>query len=290
MRLDRGLTLALFRPLRRITSREKAEEASCLPVLMYHRITDDPETGVAPYYRVATSPRRFEAQLTWLAELGFTGMSLEDALAMTAAERQARRPVALTFDDGFRDFHTVAWPALRQHRYTATVYLPTGFIASPRKTFREHECLTWEEIREMRQTGIRFGSHTVTHPKLQRLSWDTLERETALSKEHIEQELQEPVRSFAYPYAFPQEDARFTEHLVSLLRHQGYQSCATTVIGRARAGTGAFCIRRLPVNDRDDRRLFAAKLAGAYDWLGFAQSWAKRGKALLRQRSACAAR
>ena len=279
VRLDRGLTLALFQPLRRVVARDKAEEG-CLPVLMYHRIADDPETGVAPYYRVATSPRRFADHLTWLGELGFTGTSLEEALAMTAAERRTRRPVALTFDDGFRDFHTAAWPALRRHRYTATVYLPTDFIAPARKTFHGSECLTWEEVRELRHAGIRFGSHSVTHPKLYRLPWDAIERETAWSKDRIEQELQEPVRSFAYPYAFPQEDLRFTARLADLLRRQGYRSCATTVVGRVRAGAAAFCVKRLPANTCDDRRLFTAKLTGAYDWLGFAQSWTKRGKHL----------
>src|SRR6185369_12183946 len=105
-------------------------------------------------------------------------------------------------DDGFRNFHTEAFPVLQKHQFTATVFLPTGFIgdaadvpsgqsrvedngpaenaeaegvlvaplpgsqASPgrgRRSFKGTECLTWEEVRELRNSGIRFGSHTVTH-------------------------------------------------------------------------------------------------------------------------------
>jgi peptidoglycan/xylan/chitin deacetylase (PgdA/CDA1 family) len=242
---------------------------------MYHSISEDSETSVGPYYRLATNPHRFAEHLAWLGELGFTGVSLEEALNMTPAERRDRQPAAITFDDGFRDFHTAAWPALRQHGFTATMYPPTGFIGSPRKTFRGKECLTWGEIRDLRKAGMRFGSHTVNHPKLYTLPWEAIERETAHSKERLEHELQEEVRSFAYPYAFPQEDAAFAKRFADLLRRQGYDTCVTTVVGRVHKGTDPLRIKRLPANNCDDRLLFRAKLEGAYDWIAGIQRLAR---------------
>jgi peptidoglycan/xylan/chitin deacetylase (PgdA/CDA1 family) len=118
---------------------------------------------------------------------------------------------------------------------------------------------------------MHFGSHTVNHPKLYDLSWPEIESETTVSKERIQQELQEEVTSFAYPYAFPQEDRRFTQRLAGVLRKAGYRHCATTVIGRPQAGDDPFCLKRLPANSGDDQRLLAAKLNGAYDWLGIVQ-------------------
>jgi peptidoglycan/xylan/chitin deacetylase (PgdA/CDA1 family) len=269
VRFDRSISLYLSRPLYRAG---RGRSGTCLPILMYHSVSSDPEEGVAPYFRLATSPDRFAEQMQWLSDLGFIGVALEDALATPVSGKvDGRRLVAITFDDGFRDFQVGAWPVLCRHGFTATVYLPTGFIAPQRKLFRGKECLTWDEVRELRQNGIRFGSHTVNHPKLYEMSWKEIESETTISKERIQQELQEEVTSFAYPYAFPQEDRRFTQRFVDLLRKTGFRYCATTVIGRAQASNNPFLLKRLPANSSDDKALFAAKLNGAYDWLGLVQ-------------------
>ena len=76
------------------------------------------------------------------------------------------RLAVITFDDGFRDFLTAAWPSLSEFGFTATVFLPTGSIAGQRATFQDRECLTWDEVRTLRREGITFGSHTVSHPSL----------------------------------------------------------------------------------------------------------------------------
>jgi len=277
-RFDRYLTLSLFRPLRQ-AGLVNGEQS--IPVLMYHSISDDPEEKIQPYYRLATSPRRFAEQMQWLGNSGFQGVSLEEALAALADGKSSRRPLAaITFDDGFRDFYTEAWPVLQRHGFTATMHLPTGFIGTPRKSFRGQECLTWNEVRELRAQGVRFGSHTASHPKLHELSWTAIGNELAWSKTRLEQELGEVVTGFAYPYAFPQEDARFTERFAELLRGQGYRNCATTVVGRIRAHDDLFRLKRLPVNSCDDEDLFLAKLHGNYDWLGPAQRMVRQIKRL----------
>lgn len=276
MRLDRSLTLRLFRPLYRAGMGGPRER---LPILMYHSVSNDQEESVGPYYRVATSPCRFLQQMQWLNELGYSGVSLEDGLLkLRQGDMKDGRPVAITFDDGFRDFHTAAWPALRRCGFTATMYLPTAFISQRRTTFRGKECLTWDEVRELRAHGLRFGSHTVTHPKLHDMASPEIERELVISKKSIELELAEEIVSFAYPYAFPQEDSRFTRTITALLRKAGYRSCVTTVVGRSQAVDDPFLLKRLPVNSCDDRELFEAKLAGAYDWLGSAQYAYRRVK------------
>jgi peptidoglycan/xylan/chitin deacetylase (PgdA/CDA1 family) len=268
VRFDRYLTLSVFRTLCRGGSGGEKR----VPILMYHSISDDREEGVEPYYRLATNPRRFAEQMQWLRDSGYRGVSLETALAMLATGESGARPLAvITFDDGFRDFYTTAWPIIQRHGFTATMYLPTAFITSQRKSFRGKECLTWNEVRELRAHGICFGSHTVNHPKLHELPWNAIENELKLSKACLEQELEEEIASFAYPYAFPQEDGHFTKMFTELLCAQGYRTGVTTVIGRAQAGDDLFCLRRLPANSCDDRALFVAKLNGAYDWLGPAQ-------------------
>jgi peptidoglycan/xylan/chitin deacetylase (PgdA/CDA1 family) len=274
LRIDRVLTLAVFRRLALFAAEPEKRN---LPILMYHSISGDAEEGIHPYYRVATSPQRFAEQMNWLEEMGYLGTSLRQALKMMAAGGTGTvRPVVVTFDDGFRDFLTEAWPVLASHHFTATMYLPTGFISMPRKSFRGKECLNWQEVRELHTRGVQFGSHTVSHPKLYELSWNDIEEELRLSKQHLEREIGEQADSFCYPYAFPQEDAQFSERLVELQRRLGYQNCVTTVVGCHSDGNTSFLLKRLPVNSEDDRQLLAAKLEGAYNWVETAQSTYRR--------------
>jgi peptidoglycan/xylan/chitin deacetylase (PgdA/CDA1 family) len=127
----------------------------------------------------------------------------------------------------------------------------------------------------LRAHGVRIGSHTVNHAVLYGLSWRDIENELSVSKQQIEQTLGEEITSFAYPYAFPQQDQRFMDAFKKLLQEQGYRHCVTTMIGRVQFGDDLFSLKRLPVNNCDDKPLLLAKLGGAYDWLAYPQSWFK---------------
>jgi peptidoglycan/xylan/chitin deacetylase (PgdA/CDA1 family) len=273
MRLDRFLTLWLFRPLHRLGL---GTEGFRLPILMYHSISDGPEADLSPYYMVCTSPRRFAEHMQWLAETGWQGVTLGQGLDVMAGKRpMSARPVAITFDDGFRDFYTAAYPILQRHGFSATIYLPTALIGDDRRAFKSRECLTWSEVAELHQAGIEVGSHTVNHPTLVELSWPEIESEISNSKSEIERRLGYTVTSFAYPYAFPQAEKRFAKHFRELLVKAGYQCGVTTAIGRARVNDDSLQLPRLPINSADDRLLLEAKLGGAYDWLAIPQAIAK---------------
>ncbi|HEY3932216.1 MAG TPA: polysaccharide deacetylase family protein [Verrucomicrobiae bacterium] len=272
MRLDRTLSLYLVRPLMKtgiVSAKRK------LPILMYHSISDAAESGISSYYKTNTSPARFEQQMRWLTEGGFRSVDLEEGLRLAQRGIEKEKIVVITFDDGFRDFYDSAFPILKKYGHTATMFLPTAFLGEKRQSFKNKECLTWQEVRELRAAGIRFGSHTVNHPVLYKSSWPEIENELAVSKENLEQALGEKITSFAYPYALPQHDRPFVEKFQKLLRQLDYQSCATTVIGRVQTGDNPFCLKRLPMNNDDDQALFLAKLDGAYDWLAYPQSWFK---------------
>ena len=269
MRVDRCLTLGVFDPLRRIGSSATHWR---LPILMYHSISDDQELGVHPYYRLATNPQRFAEHMQWLTDAGYRGVALEEALHGCGKDtRASRRVVGITFDDGFRNFCTEAAPVLKRYGFTASMYLPTSFISEQRQSLHGKECLTWDEVKVLRAQGIRFGSHTATHPKLSDLPWNLIEHEVTVSKACLEQELGEQITSFAYPYAFPQEDRRYSARFTDVLRNCGYRNSVTTIIGCAHFGDDLLRLRRLPVNSDDDRALFLAKLNGSYDWLGMVQ-------------------
>ena len=274
MRLDRLVTLGLSRS---VFSGDDAASPR-LPILMYHRISDAAERGVVPYYRLSTSPARFAEHMRWLADAGWQGVGVTEALT-GGPHRWAGRTFALTFDDGFADFGEMAAPILRKHGFRATVYLPTAYIGRKRLLFESVECLTWNEVRTLHRSGIEFASHTVNHPRnLHELPWIDLRQELRLSKEKIESELRTSIAGFSFPYAFPQANANFRAAFSALLREIDYQHCVTTAIGRVKLIPDRLALERLPVNNDDDRDLLLAKMAGAYDWLGVPQSVIKTAR------------
>jgi peptidoglycan/xylan/chitin deacetylase (PgdA/CDA1 family) len=274
LRIDRLATLYVVDPLRRVSSRGRAS----IPILMYHSIADEDEAGLHPYYRTATAPPVFAAQMESLQQNGFSVIDLSKALGCFSEPEAKKNSVVITFDDGFRNFYRNAFPILNRYGFTATMYLPTAYIGQSRLSFKGKECLTWSEVRELRKHGISFGSHTVTHPQLHDCDADARKKEVADSKQTIEQELGSAVQSFAYPYAFPETDASFKRRFREELHQAGYENGVCTVVGRLDPASDPFFLKRLPINSDDDSRLFLAKMAGSYDWLGKPQYLLKLAK------------
>lgn len=262
-RADRLASLYFFHPLRRLRRR-----VSGIPILMYHSISDfDVRTG-HPYYGTVTAPGVFDRHLKQLHEKGYKTISLNEAVRrLHSPQTDTGNAVVITFDDGFRDFYSNAFPILCKYRYSATVFLPTAYIDREARKFKDITCLTWGEVRELQKAGIDFGSHTVTHPQLRNLDTKGIEEEVRCSKEKIEEELGCPTSSFSYPYAFPETDGDFTRRLQSILAECGYGNGVSTVIGTADRAANIFFLKRLPMNSHDDPHLFEAKIEGGYDWL-----------------------
>jgi hypothetical protein len=262
-RADRFATLYFFHPLRRLRP-----QGTRIPILMYHSISDADDSSRHPYYRTVTAPQVFDRHLKFLHDGGYRTISLSDAVRLLRGpEVDIKKTVVITFDDGFQDFYTHAFPALNRYGFSATMFLPTAYIDDPARKFNGVECLAWSQVRELRKAGIHFGSHTVTHPQLKNLNMRDVGEEVRCSKKRIEQELGCTIASFSYPYAFPETDRLFRQRLGGLLEENGYENGVSTILGTAGHDGDRFFMKRLPMNCCDDVSLFNAKLEGGYDWL-----------------------
>lgn len=275
-RLDRFLTVNCFRHL---INKQSSIGHRRIPILMYHSISDHREES-HPYYHVNTSPAVFDMHMKYLHDNNYSVINLQD-LEKSFDTQDSSHYVVITFDDGFHDFYTTAFPILKKYNFSATVFLPTGFIKNERLSFKDKECMTWDEVRELSREGVIFGSHTVNHPQLKNLSENEIENEIKISKNKIEDEIGITVNSFCIPNAFP-EDKAFGITLRMLLKKCGYINGVTTKIGTASKSHDKYFYPRLPANSDDDIAFFEAKLQGAYNWLNKPQSIFKRLKKIKR--------
>ncbi|MCH8005548.1 MAG: polysaccharide deacetylase family protein, partial [Planctomycetes bacterium] len=113
----------------------------------------------------------FKSQLDFL-EAGFEVVDIESALRRWD-EDESHRLVVLTFDDGYRDTYTTAFPLLQERGMPFTLYVTTERVglASEGTYDPISPALTWGEIGEMVSSGLlTVGAHTHTHRDLREAS------------------------------------------------------------------------------------------------------------------------
>ncbi|MFB6893541.1 polysaccharide deacetylase family protein [Kitasatospora sp. NPDC056327] len=180
-----------------------AGSAAAVPVLRYHSVCDDPPDWIAPY---TVTPRLFARQLDRLAAAGREVVPLRRLLAAQRGGPPPAGPCAvLTFDDGFADFFETVVPVLAERELPATLFVTTGAVTVPGRApaggpLPPAAMLDWRRIAALEGYGVEVGAHSHTHPRLDGLPARRLAAEVEGSKRRLEEVLDRPVTSFAYPY------------------------------------------------------------------------------------------
>jgi peptidoglycan/xylan/chitin deacetylase (PgdA/CDA1 family)/GT2 family glycosyltransferase len=205
------------------------EMAGRLPILMYHRIAED---GPASLVRYRTSPAAFSAQMRWLRRQGYHAITSSDLVRHWCAGRPLKgRPVLITFDDGYRDFHDVAWPILRAEGFSAEVFVVTDLVGRTAEWDASEgqpaPLMDWTQIRSLAAAGVHFGSHMATHHHMASLSSREIVLEAARSRAQLERRLDRRCVSIAAP--FGESDDCF----VHIAAQCGYQVGFTAESGAA---------------------------------------------------------
>ena len=221
-------------------------------ILLYHRVLQQSEVspGMDPAIYVTTET--FDLHLGFLAR-EFEVVDLDELTSWREGKRSfAKPPCVITFDDGWVDNYTNAYPLLRRHGTPATIFLITGSVGSP-------DYVTWDQVREMEANGIRFGSHTVTHPIVEGLAAPELQWQLSESKRQLRERTVNPSCWFCYPKGYNDEAAR-----LEASRH--YCAAVTTRFASAQQTDDLYAIPRVSIHDDVSRTpaLFALRIGG---WL-----------------------
>ena len=222
-------------------------------ILCYHRIVD------TPVRYTNLQPAEFKRQMNYLSEHKFNVVPLKEIVdAMQYGIKLPQRTVALTFDDGYKDNYTVAYPILKQHKFPATLFIYPNYISNG------GAALTWEELKTMAaDPNISIQSHTYTHPNLGKVSRRSgadakLKHEIVDSKTTLEQKLKIKIDVLAYPYGV------YNPKVLTLTKAAGYRSAFT--IGTrpipfvGEKPTDMWTVPRIMVNRGDSLQLWASRM------------------------------
>lgn len=211
------------RPPRRV----RGPHDGAVPVLVYHAIGAYP--GGSSLEGLWVPPGELRAQVDWLARAGWHAVTLDQVLAYWRnGVALPRKPIVLTFDDGYPGDWRYALPILRAHRFPGVLNLQIGNLVPLR-------------VRELVAAGWEIASHTFTHPDLTTVDAARLTREVGASRRWLERVFGVPVRVFCYPYG------HYDAAVLRAVRAAGYEAAETENPGWAAPAEGLLTLDRIRV-------------------------------------------
>lgn len=212
-----------------------------IPILMYHYITDPAFDH--PDNSLYVSAQAFDSQLNWLTNHGYQSVTLDDALTMLTSRKilNPKKPVVLTFDDGYADAYTEAFPILQKYHQAGVFYIVTDFIGRPKY-------VTIEQVLKLDQTGMQIAAHTVHHADLAIVSPLKRYEELSDSKKTLETLLDHPIVHLAYP------SGRYNDQVLILAQSLGYRTATTTHFGIAHEYSHLYQLPRVRMKEHTDLR------------------------------------
>lgn len=201
-------------------------------VLMYHSIGEDKGPLVV-------TPGNFEKQLEYL-------------------KNKYSKKFLVTFDDGYLDFSTTAWPILQKYNIPAVLFVHTN--RSSENLGNNLPLLSWPQIKELKNSGVEIGSHSHRHLDMKKLNQEELEREIKTSEEVFRQELNFVSKVFAYP------GGKFNSKIAEFLKENGYEKAFTIDEGLWKEGDDPLKIKRIGIGGSTSMFEFKIILSPAFEW------------------------
>ena len=211
-------------------------EEPAVPILLYHNVT---EGYCLQDTSLHITPQEFDGQISALKNSGYNIISLQNYIDhVNLGEALPKKPVIITFDDGYLGVYSHAYPILRKHNVPATVFIITGLVGFNDTSFPH---FTWEQALEMEKSGIiDIQSHTRFHYNAKEIPLSMLTLELRKSRYDIETRLDKKCNILAFPYG------EYTSAGLDAAISAGYTCVARTMDkGTNRKSDGLFRLNRI---------------------------------------------
>lgn len=237
-----------------------------ISILTYHSI--DAGNSV-----ISTSAQTFRAQMKFLRENDFNVVSLKTlGKLLTETAKPPPKTIVLTFDDGFENFYTTAFPILNDYNFPATVFLITDYCgkfndwSGNLSTLEPLKLMDWKEIKELSGHKIEFAAHSRTHPDLTKIPIAVVRSEMTESKSVIEERIGAEVTDFAYPYGIFDASVRN-------LAEEYFKTACSTDLGKVKATDDFFSLKRIDAYYLRNEFVFRSILSAKFNmYLSFRQT------------------
>jgi peptidoglycan/xylan/chitin deacetylase (PgdA/CDA1 family)/folate-dependent phosphoribosylglycinamide formyltransferase PurN len=228
-------------------------------ILLYHRVSDQFRDNVT------IGIENFDRQMAYLSS-HCTVVSLKQ-IVEGDIPRNSRKPViAVSFDDGYLDNFEHAAPILIRHQVPCTFFISTEKIRDNQPFDHDIRALgfgldnmSWDQVRQMRDWGLHFGSHTRNHVNLAEVDDQTAHEELQGSLQDIRTELKQDQVFIAFPYG---RKKHITPQRIETIKGLGYGACFSAYGGLNTSDMDLFNIRRIGVNWAFDLATLQARLRG----------------------------
>ena len=199
-----------------------------LRILAYHRILSETRGMLS----VRTTD--FDRHIRFFIKNGWECLTLEklNDQYLKRDHNLDKKIFVITFDDGYRDNYKNAFPILKQYDIKATIFLTVDYIGKHEPFYWDKTRfsdiadddypLNWDEIYEMKDYGIEFGSHTLTHPELTDIGLDDVREQIYESKKILDRQLSQDTVSFCYPRG------SLNNEICQIVKQAGYQLAVVT--------------------------------------------------------------
>lgn len=206
---------------------KKVNKDLSIPILYYHSIKSVPNN------ELCMPTEKFEKQIAYLYQHGYHSVTLTQLYDSFYGNSQLpEKPIVITFDDGYKDNYTNAFPILKKYGFTAAVFVITSNVGHSNN-------LSWSQLKELTHNGWLVESHTVSHYDLTKLDSTKLALELNDSKTSLEKQLGTTVGFFAYP------SGQFNEKVEKAVKNAGYLMGFTTQRGWANRAMNPLLIHRV---------------------------------------------
>lgn len=201
-----------------------------IPILMYHSISDtDPNNGLL------VPPEMFDEQMAWLEENGFTAMTMDEAMESMTTGKVPKRPVVITFDDGYADNYVSAFPSLKNHNMKGTFFVITD------KTDNDGYYMSSDMLKEMQAAGMSIENHTANHLELNKLSREDAYESIKRAQDYLRNVIGSDGNYLCYPVG------RYNDETIQIASELGIKAAVTTDGGKSSVNDGSYKLKRVRI-------------------------------------------